>query len=147
LIKTIKYSRFLDKMKFRGDEPLSGLNSLYNNVWNTWNWWCLTFGGIFSSINLDSSFIDVILLTNLIFLASKLEVPTLNIIWSFLHDHDFKEITKIVNKQIDTNFDRRKNFAEISNNLLLSNRSRIHWISVLYVISWQIKKPKLQSRI
>jgi hypothetical protein len=87
-------------MKFRGDEPLSGLNSLYNNVWNTWNWWCLTFGGIFSSINLDSSFIDVILLTNLIFLASKLEVPTLNIIWSFLHDHDFKEITKIVKNKL-----------------------------------------------
>ena len=32
------------------------------------------------AINLDSSFIDVILLTNLIFLASKLEIPTLNII-------------------------------------------------------------------
>jgi hypothetical protein len=52
------YSRFLDKMKFRGDEPLSGRHSLYNNVWNTWNWWCLTSGGIFSSINLDSLFID-----------------------------------------------------------------------------------------
>jgi hypothetical protein len=38
----------------------------------------MTVGGIFSEINLDSSIIDVILLTNLIFLASKLEVPTLN---------------------------------------------------------------------
>jgi hypothetical protein len=33
---------------------------------------------IFSEINLDSSTIDVILLTNLIFLTSNLEVPTLN---------------------------------------------------------------------
>jgi hypothetical protein len=43
----------------------------------------MTFGDIFSEINLDSSIIlilDVIILTNLIFLASKLEVPTLNII-------------------------------------------------------------------
>jgi hypothetical protein len=38
----------------------------------------MTFEGAFSEINLDSSIIDVILLTNLIFLASKFEVPTLN---------------------------------------------------------------------
>jgi hypothetical protein len=38
----------------------------------------MTFGGIFSEINLDSPIIDVILLTNLIFLTSKLTVPTLN---------------------------------------------------------------------
>jgi hypothetical protein len=38
------------------------------------------FGDIFSEINLDSSIIDVIILTNHIFLASKLGVPTLNII-------------------------------------------------------------------
>ena len=36
------------------------------------------FGCIFSEINLDSSMIDIIILTNLIFLVSKLEVPTLN---------------------------------------------------------------------
>ena len=40
----------------------------------------MTFGDIFSEINLDSSIIYVIILTNLIFLASKLVVPTLNII-------------------------------------------------------------------
>jgi hypothetical protein len=40
----------------------------------------MTFGDIFSEINLDSSIIYVIILTNLIFLASKLGVPTLNII-------------------------------------------------------------------
>ena len=40
----------------------------------------MTFGDIFSEINLDSSIIYVIILTNLIFLASKLGAPTLNII-------------------------------------------------------------------
>jgi hypothetical protein len=39
----------------------------------------MPFGDIFSEINLDSSIIYVIILTNLIFLASKLGVPTLNI--------------------------------------------------------------------
>jgi hypothetical protein len=43
-----------------------------------------------------------------IFIASKLEVPTLNKISSFLHDRDFKEMDKIVTKQINLNFDRRK---------------------------------------
>ena len=42
----------------------------------------MTFRYIFSSTNLHSSLIDVIILTNLIFLAFKLKVPTLNIIWS-----------------------------------------------------------------
>jgi hypothetical protein len=51
------------------------------------------FGDIFSEINLDSSIIYVIILTNLIFLASKLGVPTLNIIWSFLHDRDIKDMS------------------------------------------------------
>jgi hypothetical protein len=41
-------------------------------------------------------------------LASKMEIPTLNKIWSFLHDRDFKEMDKIVTKQINLNFDRRK---------------------------------------
>ena len=40
----------------------------------------MTFRDIFSSTNLDSSLIDVIILTNLIFLAFKLGVPILNII-------------------------------------------------------------------
>jgi hypothetical protein len=52
----------------------------------------MTFGDIFTEINLDSSIIYVIVLTNLIFLASKLGVPTLNIIWSFLHDRDIKDM-------------------------------------------------------
>ena len=59
----------------------------------------MTFGDIFSEINLDSSIIYVIILTNLIFLASKLGVPTLNIIRSFLHDRDIKDMSKIVTKQ------------------------------------------------
>ena len=49
---------------------------------------------IFSEINVDSSSIDVILLTNLIFPASKFEVPILNIEWSFLQAHDFNEMSK-----------------------------------------------------
>ena len=118
-------SRFLDKMNIRGGEPLSGLKSLCKNetggVWNKIKQW-KTFGGIFSEINLDSSIIDGILLTKLIFLTSKLEVSTLNNIWSFLHSRDFKEMGKIVTKQIDLNFNRIMNFAEINNNFKLSNR-------------------------
>jgi hypothetical protein len=68
----------------------------------------MTFGDIFSEINLDSSIIYVIILTNLIFLASKLGVPTLNILWSCLHDRDIKDMSKIVTKQKYLNFDRRK---------------------------------------
>ena len=68
----------------------------------------MTFGDIFSEINLDSSMIYVIILTNLIFLASKLGVPTLNTIWSFLHDRDIKDMSKIVTKQKYLNFDRIK---------------------------------------
>ena len=68
----------------------------------------MTFGDIFSEINLDSSIIYVIVLTNLIFLASKLGVPTLNIISSFLHDRYIKDMSKIVTKQKYLNFDRRK---------------------------------------
>jgi hypothetical protein len=67
----------------------------------------MTFDDIFSEINLD-----VIILTILIFLASKLGVPTLNIIWSFLHDRDIKDMSKIVTKQKDLNFDRRKTFRK-----------------------------------
>ena len=70
----------------------------------------MTFGDIFSEINLDSSIIYVIILTNLIFLASKLGVPTFNIIWSFLHDRDIKDMSKIVRKQKYLNFNRRKTF-------------------------------------
>jgi hypothetical protein len=68
----------------------------------------MTFGDIFSEINLDSSIIYVIILINLIFLASKLYVPTLNIIWSFLNDHDIKDMSKIDKKQKYLNFDRIK---------------------------------------
>ena len=68
----------------------------------------MTFADIFSEINLDSSITYVIILTNLIFLASKLGVPTLNIIWSFLHDRDIKDMSKIIRKQKYLNFDRRK---------------------------------------
>ena len=58
---------------------------------------------------LDSSIIDEILLTNLIFLASKPEVPTVHTKLSFLHARKFNEIAKFVTKQqIDLNFSRRK---------------------------------------
>jgi hypothetical protein len=59
----------------------------------------MTFADIFSEINLDSSITYVIILTNLIFLASKFGVLTLNIISSFLHDRDIKDMSKIVRKQ------------------------------------------------
>jgi hypothetical protein len=68
----------------------------------------MTFGDIFSEINLDSSIKYVIILTNLIFLASKLGVPLLNIIWSFVHHRDIKDMSKIVTKQKYLNIDRRK---------------------------------------
>jgi hypothetical protein len=68
----------------------------------------MTFGDIFSEINLDSSIIDVIILSNLTFLASQFGVPTLNIILSFLHDCDINNMSKIDTKQKYLNFDRRK---------------------------------------
>lgn len=49
----------------------------------------MAFGDIFSEINLDSSIIDAILLTNLTFLASNLILP----------GRDIKEMAKIVKKQ------------------------------------------------
>ena len=58
----------------------------------------MTFGDIFSEINLDSWIIDAILLTKLTFLASKLIFPA----------RDIKEMTKIVTKQNSLSFDRRK---------------------------------------
>jgi len=45
-----------------------------------------------SEIILDSSILNVILLTNLICLPPKLEVPTLNTKWAFMHALDFKEM-------------------------------------------------------
>ena len=45
-------------------------------VWHKIEQW-MTFGDIFYEINLDSSIIYVIILTNLLFLASKLGVPSL----------------------------------------------------------------------
>ena len=82
-------------MKIGGDEPFFGLKSLCKNVWNTWNWWRVTqnltmndiwFGDIFSEINLDSSIIYVIILTNLIYKTKIFE------------------------------FGQKKNLAEINNN-------------------------------
>jgi hypothetical protein len=92
------------------------------------------FGGWFSEINFDSSITDVILLTNLIFLASNIEVPTLNTKWWFLHALDFKEIAK--NNKIIWILNEEK--LEISNNLQISNRCWTYWIFVFYAIMWQI---------
>jgi hypothetical protein len=93
-------------MKIRCDEPFLALRvyvkmSEIHETGGVWH-------NIFSEINLDSSIIYVIILTNLIFLASKLGVSTLNIIWSFLHDRDINDMFKIVPKQKYLNFDRRK---------------------------------------
>ena len=55
----------------------------------------MTFGDIFSEINLDSSIIDVNILTNLIFLASKLGFPH--------YPPDIKGMSKIITKQKLTN--------------------------------------------
>jgi hypothetical protein len=49
-----------------------------DRVWHKSYQW-MTFRGTFSGINLDSSILDVILLTKIIFLAFKPEAPTLNI--------------------------------------------------------------------
>ena len=68
----------------------------------------MTFGGTFSEINLDSPIIDVILLTNIIFLGSNLEISTLNTKWPFFHERVFKEMTKtVIKQQHDLNFGRR----------------------------------------
>jgi hypothetical protein len=80
-MKTIKYSRFLDKMKIRGVEPLSEIHET-SGVWKQ----NLTMKDIWQHIfwnTFNSSIIDGMLLTNLIVLASKFEVPKLNKIWSF----------------------------------------------------------------
>ena len=53
-------------VEFHPNLPMS---MAMNDIW---------LGGSFSEINLDSSITDVILLTNLIFLASKLGGPTLS---------------------------------------------------------------------
>jgi len=45
-----------------------------------------------AGINLDSWTLDKLIFTNLTFLASKLEVPTLNIIWSFLQTRKLKNV-------------------------------------------------------
>lgn len=122
--------------------PYTGLQSLCQNVWNTQNLTIMTFGDKLAKVNLDSENIDEIQLANLIFLAFKLEVPTLNTKWWFLHAHDFKEIAK--NNKIIWILNEEK--LEISNNLQISNRCWTHWIFVLYTIMWQIQSLKLQSR-
>jgi hypothetical protein len=111
----------------------------------------MTFGDIFSEINLDSSIIDVIILTNLIFLASNLGVPTLNIIWSFLYARAINEMSKIFTKQKYLNFDRRKtlrkstitfNFRisdghiEIPYCILLFDKSNKQSIKLETVVTW-----------
>lgn len=51
----------------------------------------IIFCGQLAGINLDSWTLDRLLFTNLIFLTSKLEVPILNIIWSFLQTRKLKK--------------------------------------------------------
>ena len=121
----------------------------------------MTFGGIFSSINLDSPITNVILLTNLIFLASQLEAPILNVIWSFLYPRDFKEMAKIIIKQNDVNFDRRKTLGkstitfnyrivdghfEFPYCMLLFDKSNIYIYIYIYIIINNPPSLNLQSR-
>ena len=69
----------------------------------------IIFCGQLAGINLDSWTLDKLLFTNLIFLASKLEVPTLNIIWSFLQARKFKTLLNLKeNNQTIFYFSRRK---------------------------------------
>lgn len=69
----MKDSRFLDEMKIRGFEPLSGHKSLLgkrmHEICGAWHKieQLMTFGGIFPEINLAPSIIDVIILTNFYF--------------------------------------------------------------------------------
>ena len=78
--------------------PYTGLQSLCQNVWNTQNLTIMTFGDKLAKVNLDSEDIDEIQLANLIFLAFKLEVPTLNTKWWFCIQGTFKKMAKIVKK-------------------------------------------------
>jgi hypothetical protein len=157
-MKTIKYSRFLDLMQIQGGEPLLAwrvyvkMSEIHETggVWHKIRQW-MTFGDIFSEINLDFLIVDVIILTNLIFLVSKFGVPTLNIIWSFVNAHDINEMSKIVTKQKDLNFDRSKtlrkstisfNFRiidghiEIPYCMLLFDKSNKQSIKLQTVVTW-----------
>ena len=84
----------------------------------------MTFGDIFSEINLDSSIIDAILLTNLTFLASNLILP----------GRDIKEMAKIVKKQKGLNFDRRKTLRKstITFNYRITDGHDVPFCIVLY---------------
>jgi len=90
LMTTMQYSRFLGKIKIRGGRSWCWhWEYTCQNVWNAWNWWSLTYNFRMNCIwrytfcNFDYSIIDDIILTNLIFLGSKLEVPKLNTKWYF----------------------------------------------------------------
>jgi hypothetical protein len=59
----------------------------------------IIFFGQLAGINLDSWTLDKLLFTNLIFLASKLEVPMINKKRSFLQARKFKKMAKFERKQ------------------------------------------------
>ena len=110
------------------------------------------FGDIFSEINLDSSIIDVIILTNHIFLASKLGVPTLNIIRSFLYPRDINEMSKIVTKQKYLNFDGRKTLRKSTitfNSRIIDGHIEIPYCMLLFDKSnkQSIKQSREQNLI
>jgi hypothetical protein len=70
------------------------MSEIYEIEWawhKMWQW--MTFGGIFSEINLES-IIDVIPSTNHIFLASKLTVPKLDTKIIMFAERNFREMTK-----------------------------------------------------
>ena len=84
--------------KSEAANPYTGINSIckmseIHEIGEVWHqiYQRITFCGQHAGINLDSWTLDKLLFTNLIFLASKLEVPTLNIILSFLQARKLKK--------------------------------------------------------
>ena len=102
--------------KSEAANPYTGLNSLCkmseihkigevrNQIYQR-----IIFCGQLAGINLDSWTLDKLLFTNLIFLASKLEVPMINKKWSFLQACKFKKWLNLKeNQQNYLYFSRRK---------------------------------------
>ena len=107
----------------------------------------------FHTYEISFSIIDVILLINLIFLSSKLNVPTLNTKCSFLHALDFKEMARIVTKQQNgLNFGRRKTLWKstlIFNYRIESLMDTLNFQIVCYYLITLMNDPSsliLQSR-
>jgi hypothetical protein len=82
--------------------PYTGLNSLFkmseiHEIGGVWHqiYQRIIFCGQLAGIHLDSWNLDKLLFTNLIFLASKLEVPMINKKLSFLQIRKFKKLLNL----------------------------------------------------